>query len=103
MLMDLSAIDGSWIDICSIVSGFVYIFYRRRCEKLNPNPRTKKHKLISRKTGLDFGNGIAIFPLLVMVFSAVSSSLLDSLVESSSITLAVAGFCGAIAILEEEI
>ncbi|WP_310613720.1 hypothetical protein [Limnohabitans sp.] len=98
--MDFSAIDGSWVDICSIISGFVYIYYRRRCENLNPN--AKRYKLISKKTSLDFGSGVAIFPLLIMVGSAVSSALLDSLVESSSITLAVAGFCGAIAILEED-
>jgi hypothetical protein len=99
--MDFSAIDGSWVDICSLICGFLYIAYRRYCT--NKNPNAKKHKLISRNTSMDFGNGIALFPLLVMVLSSISSTMLDSLIDSSSITLAVAGFCGAIAILEEDV
>jgi hypothetical protein len=50
-----------------------------------------------------FSNGVAIFPLLVIVASAISSQILMALLESSKITLAVAGVSGTLAILEEEL
>jgi hypothetical protein len=94
-------IDGHWIDICSVVSGFAFVVYRRwgiyRRSPLTIYP------MASRKTGMVFSNGVAIFPLLVMVASAISSQILMALLESSKITLAVAGVSGTLAILEEEL
>lgn len=92
-------IDGSWIDIGSVICGFLYIPYRRKCIK--SIPKMKLYPIRSRKTGIDFANGVSLFPLLVLIFSVVSSDIMKSITHSSGITMAVAGVCGALAILEE--
>lgn len=58
-------------------------------------------KLFSKQTGLDFANGAALFPLFVMSLSVISSALLKGLVESSKMSLAVAGLFALLAILED--
>lgn len=90
----LSLIDGNWIDICSLLSGFVYVAYRRKfCVATG--------KLVSKETGFHFANGVALFPLLVLTFSTLSSHLVQSLLEASKISLSVAGAFALLAILEE--
>ena len=94
-------IDGHWIDICSVFTGFGFVAYQRF--KLHKGKPEKMYPMMSRKTGMVFSSGVAIFPLLVMVASAISSQILMALIESSKMTLAVAGVCGTLAILEEEV
>lgn len=50
---------------------------------------------------MDFANGAALFPLLLLTFCPFSSSLLKGLVEASKMSLAVAGFFALLAILED--
>ena len=61
----------------------------------------KKTKLISKMTGMDFANGVALFPLLILTFCVLSSQLIKSLVDASKMSLSVAGFFALLAILEE--
>lgn len=97
--MHLPVIDGNWIDILSIVSGIIYVYYKRTCQE--GLAKSKKYKLVSRKTGIDFGNGVALFPLLVLPLASISSEILISLSGASKITIAMAGVFGILAILEE--
>lgn len=48
-----------------------------------------------------FANGTALFPLIIMCSSVVSSGLVRGLVESSKMTLCVAGAFALLAILED--
>ena len=97
--MDLSFIDGHWVDVSSLVCGFLMVAEKRR--RLALQPESHLYPLLSRKTSLEFGNGVAVFPLLLMVVASVSSAALQGLLASSKITLAIAGVSGAMAILED--
>lgn len=97
--MHFPVIDGNVIDIGSIACGFLYIAYRRI--SLKTAPTRKRYPIKSRKTGFDFANGISLFPLFILMFSALSSEILDLVTDSSALTMSVAGFFGLIAILEE--
>lgn len=94
MLKALELIDGNWIDICSIFTGFVYVYYRRKHCGVTT-------KLLSKTTGFDFANGVALFPLGLLTLSVISSHLVASLVEASKISLSVAGAFALLAILED--
>lgn len=87
-------IDGNWVDIGSLATGLLYIVIRKI-------RRRSKNKLISKQTGIEFANGAALFPLLVMCGSVLSSGLIKGLVEASKISLSVAGFFAILAILED--
>lgn len=87
-------IDGNWVDIGSAATGFIYIVickFRRQ----------GRVSLISKQTGLDFANGAALFPLLIMSCSVLSSKLVGGLVEASKMSLSVAGVFALLAILED--
>jgi hypothetical protein len=47
-------------------------------------------------------HGVALFPLLLLVFSSLSSWALDALRHSHKIILSVAGVVALLSILEEE-
>lgn len=74
--------------------GFVYTVVQRCRGKA-------KGRLVSKQTGLDFANGTALFPLMIMACCALSSELIKSLVEASKISLSIAGLFALIAILED--
>ncbi len=97
--MHFPVIDGNVIDVGSFSCGFLYILYRRF--SIKSLPIKKQYPLKSKRTGFDFANGISLFPLLILVFSAISSEILDLITDSSALTMSVAGFFGLIAILEE--
>lgn len=87
-------IDGNWVDICSLASGLIYVVYR----KIRRPTRTK---WASKSTGIDFANGAAIFPLLVLTFCVLSSELVTGLVQASKMSLSTAGFFALLAILDD--
>jgi hypothetical protein len=58
-------------------------------------------RLISKATGLDFANGMTLFPLLIMAVCPISSGLVKGLLEASKATLTIAGVFALLAILEE--
>lgn len=88
-------IDGNWVDIGSLGTGLIYTIYSII--------KNRDHtKLFSKQTGFSFANGIALFPLLIMTFSVMSSALIKGLVEASKISLSAAGFFALLAILEED-
>lgn len=87
-------LDGNWVDFGSIITGLLYIAVQKY-------RRAKPCNVISKVTGLDFANGAALFPLLILTFSVLSSDLVRSLVEASKMSLSVAGFFALLAILEE--
>ena len=97
--MHIPLIDGNWIDIFSLMCGAVYAAYKGHINiRLS---KTKKYKIISKKTGVDFANGVALFPLLVLPMASISSEVMQNLFEASKATIAIAGVFGALAILEE--
>ncbi|MFZ6773068.1 hypothetical protein ACO0LB_10180 [Undibacterium sp. SXout7W] len=89
-------IDGNWIDVSSAITGILYIV-AQRVRRDDEN----KCRVLSKQTGLDFANGVALFPLLILACSALSSDLVKSLVEASKMSLSVAGMFSLLAILED--
>jgi hypothetical protein len=82
------------VDALSIVTGVAYATYMRgRLDHARP--------LISKATGLDFFNGIALAPLALMFFAAFSDEILSLLVKASGVTIAAASILALFAILEE--
>jgi len=88
-------IDGNWVDVGSLMTGFVHAIYRHAV-------RARKARLVSRTTGLDFATGIALFPMVLLTFSVISSALVNSVLQASKISLSIAGFIALLAILENE-
>ena len=91
----LPYIDGSWIDIGSIVGAFGYALrqhYTRR-----PRPPT-----LSKVTGVDFANGTALFPLLILSLAVFSSWLTAQLLTSSKVILSAAGVVALLSLLERD-
>lgn len=61
----------------------------------------RRTKFFSKATGMDFANGAALFPLLILTFCVLSSELVKGLVEASKMSLSVAGFFALLAILDD--
>ena len=90
-----SHVDGNWVDICSFISGIFYLVF----QKYRPASLCKK-PFLSKQTGLDFANGAALFPLLILTLSVLSSEFVRSLMDASRMSLSIAGFFSIMAILE---
>lgn len=88
------AFDGNWVDIGSLVTGVLYMGY-----KYVRDPALTK--FFCQKSGSNFANGIALFPLALMILSVLSSAMAKGLLESSKISLAVAGGFALCAILDD--
>ena len=90
----LPYLDGNWFDICSLFGGIFYAVYRAKRS-------VKRHKIISKDTGIDVANGVGLFPLAVLAIASFSSSALMALLSSNRLILSVAGVVALLAILEE--
>ncbi len=86
-------IDGNWIDICSLVLAIAYAIWKSK---------RMKRKFVAKTTAIDLANGCSIFPLLVLGFAALSSRLLQELMQANKLILSVAGFCALLAMLEDD-
>lgn len=89
----LSSIDGSWVDIGSIITGILYIIWLRF-------RRSRRVPFLSKNTAFDFANGISVFPLILLTLSPIASVLMEGLIDASKISLGVAGIFSLFAILE---
>ena len=78
----------------SVCTGLAYIIYMR-------SQLDHDRPVISKATGLDFFNGIALAPLALMFLAAFSETVLSALMHSSGIILAAASVLALLAILEE--
>jgi hypothetical protein len=87
--------DGNWVDIGSLVTGAAFAVYRR----IRNRPPSR---IVSKQTGINFANGAAMFPLMIMAVSVTSSAFIKGLVEASKMSLSVAGLFALLAILEEK-
>lgn len=86
-------IDGNWVDIGSLTLGAVYGAIKTIIRAGQGG--------VGKIFALEFANGASLFPLLVMVLSPVSSSLLQGLLQSSKLTLATAGLFALFAIVSD--
>lgn len=89
-------VDGNWVDIGSMLLAALYtalLWWRNRGSA----------SFIQRETARNFVNGLALLPLLMLPASVLSSKMLTALVQSSRITLAVAGVVALIAVLEDDL
>lgn len=94
----IARMDGNWIDIGSLFSGVLYVIFQMKrpaCLKSGP--------ILSKQTALDFVNGTALFPLMILSLSVLSSDLVQSLLEASRLSLSIAGIFSVMAILEAQI
>lgn len=82
---------ASHVDMMSLLFAIVYGLLRT----------LKTHgKILSRATGLSIANGIAIFPLALMVLSGFWTDALNAVLQSNKVILSIAGIVALLAILE---
>jgi hypothetical protein len=90
------AVDGNWIDIGSLLSGGGLLITATLL-----NCRGNQSKFISKNSAKLFADGIAIFPLLLLAISPISSQIIHDLETSSRLSMAIFGVFGLFAILED--
>ena len=90
--MMASALGKCWVDALSVLLSIIYyiVLYRRRSVPL---------PVIAIHTGGILTEGLAIAPLLLLLPAAFVPSILLAVMESSRLTLVVAGVYGALAIV----
>lgn len=90
-------IDGNSVDIVTIIVGALSSTLRPAKQYfLKRKPYFSREKAIN-----DMLNGVMLIPFLMMVGSIFSSELMNQLISSSKITVAIAGFAGLIFVLGE--
>jgi len=83
--------EGSWVDLGSL---FIAVGYGKlHC-------RRRGTSFISRDTGLAILHGIAIFPLILLVFASFNDRALQALLHSHKLILAGAGLVALFSMLE---
>ena len=90
-------IDGNIVDIATIVVGGL-------SSAIRPLKRVycKSKPYFSREKGInDMLNGVMLIPFSMMVGSIFSSQLMDQLMSSTKITVAIAGLAGLIFVIGE--
>ena len=85
-----SYVDGHWIDIGSLITGFSYAAYLWRAIP---------HQFLSAATGIDVAKGSALFPLIVLSGAVLSSQLRNELIKANPLTLSLAGVVALFATL----
>jgi hypothetical protein len=81
-----------WIDTGSLIVAIVYAGIMSR---------VKGHNFLSHTTGLDVAKGIVFLPLLLLAVSILYAPLLETLFESNTLILSVAGIVALLALLED--
>ena len=89
-------LDGNWIDIGSLISGGCIVLLSSYIKTQHA-----KVKFISKETAKRFADGIAIFPLMLLAVSPLSSQIIHDFETSSRLTMAISGVFGLFAILED--
>lgn len=93
----LKLIDGHAVDIWTLGIAFVVMMIRpvrRMC--------TGRKPYFTRLAAMvDFMNGVVIIPFLLLIFAAISQTLLEEVIKTNKIFLAVAGVIGLIFVLGE--
>jgi len=83
---------AGWVDVCTLLFAIGYA-------KIICN-RTPGQHFISRDTGLSILHGIAIFPLILLVFASFFPPALEALLHSHKLILATAGLVALFSMLE---
>jgi len=90
-------LDGSIADMSAIVVGVLSIFI-----KPVKRMRAKESRIFVREDAIvDVLNGVTIVPFLLMIGSVFSSYVMDELIKSAKITLAIGGVVGLIFVIGE--
>lgn len=90
----VALLDGSWFDAASL--GVAIGYSAQKCY------RAENQRWISRATGFDIANGVAIFPLLMLSLGSLSSPALEALIASNRVILTVAGIVAIFALVSED-
>ena len=86
--------DANWIDACSVATAIVYGYFKAKKQGLN--------NYVSFEFGTIVINGVAIFPIVVLMFSTFFSGLLNELANASRTTLFISSIFSLLAILEDK-
>ena len=90
-------IDGNGVDIATmIVGGLSTILRPTKRYFCDIEPCFSREKAIN-----DMLNGVMLIPFSMMVGSIVSSEIMNQLMSSTKITVAIAGFVGLIFVVGE--
>jgi hypothetical protein len=89
--------DGHWIDSCTLLFSLLFAIWRYSRRKESPRP-----PFFQKQTGKDFLDGAVIFPLAVLIICPISSDITKSVLDSTRLTLAVAGFVAIMAVMERD-
>lgn len=90
-------LDGSLADMATIVVGVLSALIKPVKRKLSG-----KTPVFTREGAIvDTLNGFTVVPFLLMIGSVFSSHVLDELMKSAKITLAIGGFVGLVFVIGE--
>jgi len=88
-----SFIDGGWFDIATFL--VAVLFASIKCLRGH-------HRFILRANGFSILNGMAIFPLVLLITSIVWKEAIDNILRSNHLMFAGAGAVALFALLEDE-
>lgn len=99
----LGYVDGSWVDIGSLVVAGIYSG-AKWCQrkKLADNVGEVRPPFFCGKSGTTFVTGLTLFPLVLLAAGPISTFLLMSVLNSSKITITIAAVVALFFILEKE-
>lgn len=84
--------DGNWVDVVSFIVGIIYASIKRHQANI---------PWCSKSIGLHLANGIGLFPMVLLILGVFSKLAVVQLLESSRLTLAVAGVFALLAMLDD--
>ena len=90
-------IDGSAVDMATILVGFVPPLFRL----LGRVKTGKKPCFVREQAIIDMLNGVMLVPFVLMIGSVFSSRLMQELMSSAKITVAIGGLAGLFFVIGE--
>lgn len=90
----LSHAAAHWVDSATAIVAMIYAAFQRTRSRAPP-------PFLSRRTGWDILNGLALFPLILLMGSCFSDYLTAELVGTNKVIMFGAGALALFAILED--
>lgn len=88
--------NGHWLDITTIAVAVAFAFLQR-----GRTPKANRPRIISVAMAGEVANGMAVFPLLLVVASSVSESAAQALLATNRVIMFIAGLYAIAAIFED--
>ena len=96
--MSSYSFDGSAVDVATICVGVVAVLIKPLLRKFKSK---KKPCWVFRDCAVDFLNGCALVPFLVLVLAVFSKAFLEEALNTNKISLAISGMIGVMFMFKE--